>query len=114
MSRQRTNPQNKALYLWFDQWAEELNNAGYEQKITIGTIDAPWNKDRVHDMFVKIAYAMFKKKHTSDLTTKELKEVSETLIRALGEKGINVPFPSIESLLQEREEGEHLSNNKNK
>lgn len=97
--KQRTLQQNKALHLWFEQIADVLNEAGFEQKITIGTADVPWNKESVKWMFKKIETAQFGKDHTSDLTTDELTKVSETLNRVLAEKGIHVPFPNQQELL---------------
>jgi hypothetical protein len=100
----RTLPQNNSIHLWFEHIAQELNNAGYEQKLTIGTVDVPWSKESVKWMFKKIARAQFDKGHTSELTTKELTEVSETLNRVLAEKGIHITFPSAETLMQDRNE----------
>ena len=99
MEEQRTIQQNKSLHLLFRQLAESLNDAGYEQKITIGTVDTPWNEWSVKALFKKIAKAQFGKYHTSELTTKELQAVYETLNRALAESGIHVPFPSLQEVV---------------
>lgn len=96
--KQRTIQQNKAMHLWFEHIADELNSVGFEQKITIGTVDVPWNKDTVKMLMKKIAMAQFNKPHTSELTVSELPQVAETLNRVLAEKGFHIPFPSIESL----------------
>ena len=96
---QRSNKQNNSLHLLFRQMAEQLNDSGYEQKITIGTVDTPWNEWSVKVMFSKIASAQFGKPHTSDLTTKELQEVYETLNRVIAEQGLHIPFPSLEEVL---------------
>ena len=99
MESQRTIQQNKSLHLLFRQLAESLNDAGYEQKITIGTVETPWSEWSVKTLFKKIAKAQFGKCHTSELTTKELQAVYETLNRALVESGVHVPFPSMEEVV---------------
>jgi hypothetical protein len=95
---QRTPKQNDSAHLWFRQIADVLNDAGYEQMITIGTADTPWTEWSIKVLFVKIAKAMYGKAHTSELTTRQLSEASEVLNRVLGEKGIYVPFPSLEEV----------------
>lgn len=90
----RTEPQNNSLHLWFRLLAEQLNDAGYEQKLTIGTIDTPWNEGTVKSLYAKIAKFQFNKIHTSSLTTRELTAVSETLNRAFAANGVYVPFPT--------------------
>ena len=97
----RTKQQNKALHLWFNLVAEELNDKGYEQKITFGTKDCPWAKESVKAIFKKIAKFQVEEFKTSKLTTKQLKLVEETLHRILAEEGIHVEFPSIEQVYEE-------------
>ena len=96
----RTDKQNNSIHLWFRQIGEVLNDAGFEQKITIGG-DIPWTEWSIKVLFVKIAKAMYGKKHTADLTTLELTKVSEVLNRLLGDQGIHIPFPSVESVMEE-------------
>ena len=96
--KQRTGKQNNSGHLWYRQIAIVLNDAGYEQKITFGTSDAPWTEGSVKILFSKISNAMYQKPHTSDLTTKEFTKVAEVLNRLLGEQGISVEFPSAEEI----------------
>jgi hypothetical protein len=103
----RSPAQNRAVHKWFELIGEEWNGAGYEQKLTFGTIDTPWTKESVKIMFKKIAFAMYDKKHTSDLTTKELTEVSEVLNRGLAEQGLHIPFPSLSELMYNDNYDEH-------
>lgn len=94
----RSDAQNRAMHKWFTQIADTLNDAGYEQQINFGTMDVPWSMEAVKINFKMIAYKQFGKMHTSELTTKELKDVQETIIRELANKGIELPpFPSIDS-----------------
>ena len=101
--KQRSELQNRSIHLWFRQLGETLNEAGYEQKITIGG-DVPWTEWSVKVIFVRIAKAMYGKEHSSELTTKELTEVSEVLNRLLGDEGIHVPFPNLEEVLMRQRE----------
>ena len=87
MTEQRTTQQNRAVHLWFTHIAKELNDAGFEQAITIGTVDVPWSEDSIKVLFKKIGRYQFNKGKTSQMTTKELTEVAETLNRFLAEKG---------------------------
>lgn len=114
---QRTPKQNDCLHKWLRGIAEAWNDAGYEQKITIGTVETPWTMESVKIVCKKIVKAMYGKKHTSDLTTKELKAVEETLHRLCGKVGVHVPWPSIEETikgLQDEEADRYALNRKNK
>jgi len=102
--KQRTLAQNKSLWLMFTHLADKLNDAGYDMRRTLKPeIDIPWNKDTIHDyMWIPIQEALLKKTSTTELTTKEIDVVMNTLTRHLGEKlGIEIAFPSMESLLAE-------------
>ena len=98
--KQRSDKQNKSIHLWFRQIGVVLNEAGYEQKITIGTVDTPWTEWSIKVLFVKISKAMCGKSHSSELTTLELTKVAEVLNRLLGEQGIMVEFPSAEEVME--------------
>lgn len=97
----RTDTQNRAFHLWCEQIADALNDAGYEKKLTIGTIDVPWSKETVKIIIKKIAHAQINKWKTSEMTREEFSKVQETTNRMLSELGIYVPFPSIEALEEE-------------
>jgi len=94
----RTDKQNRAVHLWFRQIGEVLNDAGFEQKITIGG-DIPWTEWSIKVLFVKIAKAMYGKAHTADLSTLELTKVAEVLNRLMGEEGVHVEFPSQDEVI---------------
>ena len=92
----RTEKQNNAMHVWFRQLAEQLNEAGH-------TMPHPFDDDfelsftevRVKEILFKpIIEAMYDKKSTAKLTTKELSDAAEELIRYLSEhKGVYVPWP---------------------
>jgi len=102
----RTNQQSKSVHLWFHQIKDELNDAGFEQQITIGTVDVPWSEKTVKSMFKSIGRSQFEQSKTSKMTTKELSAVAETFIRFFGKKGLALPpFPSEETLAMEKQYG---------
>ena len=105
--KQRTTQQNKALHLWFQLLAEELNNAGLDmRKVLKPSIDISWNSTNIKEyLWRPVQYALLKKKSTRNLTKNEIDPVWEQLNRFLGEKfGVHVEFPSEEQLVQDYEE----------
>ena len=103
--KQRTLTQNNALHLMFEHLAQELNEAGFDMKKTLKPeIDIPWSKETVKEFIWRpIQTAQLRKKSTTELTTKEIDEVFNTLTRHLGQKlGIEIMFPSIETLMLEQ------------
>lgn len=97
-TKYRSNKQNNALHLMFENIADELNDSG----MYIGQVirlDARWNKERVKELIWKPTQeVLHKKKSTTQLTTKEIDEVFEVIHQALASKGIQIVFPSIEEL----------------
>lgn len=103
-TKKRTLSQNRALHLWFEFVAAQLNGAGLDMRRTLAQdIEIPWNKDTVKEMLYKpVMEAQTGKDSTTDLTTKELSQVAETITRHLAQKlGIDIEFPSEESLVRE-------------
>ena len=98
---QRTLQQNKAMHKYFTLLAEELNQAGYDMKRTLKpSVDIPWSPETVKEYLWKpIQNAQLMKQSTTQLTTKEIDLVYDTLNRYLAEKtGVYVPFPSSEAV----------------
>lgn len=99
-TKTRTNSQNKALHLFCDLLAKELNMAGLDMKTVLKPeVDIPWTKQTVKDyLWRPIQKALTTKQSTTELDTAEPSEVWEILNRHLGEKfGVEVPaFPSQE------------------
>lgn len=99
---QRTLRQNRALHKWFSMLAETLNDAGLDQKKVLKpSVAIPWDRNSIkNQLFRPIMKAQIGKVSTTDLTTKEINLIYETLIRHLGEKfGIDQDFPSIETIM---------------
>ena len=104
-SKPRTLKQNSALHLMFTQLAQELNEAGFDMKKTLKPeIDIAWNDYMVKEyLWRPLQKAILGKQSTTELTTKEIDKVFDTLTRHLGQKlGIELQFPSIETLMMEQ------------
>jgi hypothetical protein len=100
---QRTAQQNRALHKYFTMLANDLNEAGYDLKKVLkpaylATVDIPWTPDTVKaHLWRPIQEAQLQKESTTELSTREVDVVYNTLNRHLGEKlGIHTPFPSEE------------------
>jgi len=106
---QRTLQQNKALHVLFNLLAQTLNQAGLDMRRTLKEgVEIPWSAQTVKNyLWRPIQEAQLQKESTTELTTKEVDDVLETLVRYLGEKhGVEVPpFPSIEDVIQRKWEG---------
>lgn len=100
-NKQRTLQQNRSLHLYFTLLAQELNQAGYDMKRTLNDdVNIPWGVATVKEYLWKpIQNAQLMKPSTTELTTKEIDLVYDTLNRYLAEKtGVHVPFPSSDTV----------------
>jgi len=95
----RTLTQNRAMHKFFEMLSQDLNLAGLDMKRTLKpSVEIPWTAITVKEYLWKpIQDAMLEKESTTELSTKEVNAVYETLIRHLGEKfGITTEFPKDE------------------
>lgn len=102
--QKRTARQNRALHVLFDLFAQNLNDNGLDMKKTLKpTVDIPWSAAGVKEyLWRPVQKAQLNKDSTTQLTTKEIDMVFDTLNKHMGEKfGLHVPFPSIETVLQD-------------
>lgn len=100
--KQRTIKQNRALHLLFNQLAEELNNAGLDMRKTLKPkINIPWSGETIKEyLWRPIMKSQLGKESTTELNTKDIDAVFDTINRHLGEKfGFNISFPSIETII---------------
>lgn len=98
----RTVKQNRALHLYFNHLSEALNDAGLDMRRTLkSSIDIPWSGKTVKEYLWKpIMKAQLGKESTTEMTTKDMDKIFDTLNRHLGEKfGLVVDFPSIETMI---------------
>ena len=99
---QRTNQQNKALHVLYQLLANTLNDNGLDMRKTLKPeIDIPWSPASVKEyLWRPIQKAQLNKQSTTELTTKEIDEVFDTINKHLGEKfGLTIDFPSIETII---------------
>lgn len=102
VDKQRTLRQNRALHKLFSLLAEELNSAGFDMRRTLKPgIDIPWNAKTIKEyLWRPIQQAQLDKESTTELTTKDIDDIFDTLNRHLGEKlGVHVTFPSIDEVI---------------
>lgn len=98
----RTDQQNKALHVLFQLLADTLNAGGLDMRKTLKPgIDIPWSAASTKEyLWRPIQEAQLNKRSTTELTTKEIDEVFDTINKHLGERFmIYIPFPSIEDVL---------------
>lgn len=103
MDKKRTNLQNRALHIYFQMLANALNDSGLDmKKVLKPEVDIPWNKDTVKNyLWRPIQKAQIGKESTTELTTKEIDLIFNTLNRHIAKFGIHEPFPSIEYIILE-------------
>ena len=103
---ERTLQQNRALHVLFQMLATELNENGLDMRKTLKPgVEIPWSGRSVKEWLWKpIQKAQLSKDSTTKLTTVEIDQVFDTLVRHLGQQfGIQLNFPSIEQTLIEIE-----------
>lgn len=96
----RTPRQNSALHTYFGLLAQALSDAGLDMKKTLkADAEIPWTADTVKEFLWRpVMKAQLGKTSTTELSTKQIDEVYETLNRHLGDKfGVSVLFPSVEN-----------------
>lgn len=100
--KQRTLKQNRALHLMFTQLADELNDHGLDMRKTLKPeIDIPWSGKTIKEyLWRPIMKAQLNIESTTEMNTKDIDKVFDTINKHLAEKfGLEIEFPSIESLL---------------
>ena len=102
----RTIRQNKALHVLFALLAQTLNDNGMDMRKTLKPgVEIPWSGRSVKEyLWRPVMKAQLNKASTTELTTVEIDQVFDTITRHIGEQfGLSVPFPSIETTLQDLE-----------
>src|SRR3990167_3348488 len=103
MAKQRTELQNRALWLFMTQLAKALNEGGLEpRKVLKPTYNLQWTKEMIHDnIWIPIQEAMFGTNSTTFLHKQEqIEKIHELIMRELGEKHEleYIPFPNDEDI----------------
>ena len=101
----RTLKQNSALHKFFVIIATELNDLGEEftyQGLSVEAISTMYTPDIVKNFFWRpIQTALFDVKSTTDLTSKQMNDIIDVIVKFFGEKGVYVEFPNKEQLLND-------------
>ena len=104
--KQRTPLQNKSLYKLFRLWADALNDAGKDMRVVLKPMGSQvwWDKDLVKEFLWRpIQRAQLGKISTTELSTKEIDEVYDTVNRHLGKYIDTIFFPSIKDIIIQQE-----------
>lgn len=104
--KQRTSQQNKALHVYFQLVADILNDAGLDMRAVLKPeVEIPWSRNTVKDFLWRpIQEIQLRKKSTTELTTKEIDLIFDTMNRHLAKHGIHQAFPSIEEIINRQRE----------
>jgi len=98
----RTTLQNAALHKYFTMISEELNELGQEFNyfgVKGQQISLRYTPYLVKEFFWKpIQLALFDIKSTTKLNTKQMNEVIDVITKFFGDKGVVIPFPSVDCL----------------
>lgn len=94
--KQRTLSQNKALHVYCQELATELNNAGVSIDVFMKDIQADHTLESVKSLWRAFAKAKYGKESTTELTRREINDVYEEVNRHVAQFGIYLAFPSNE------------------
>lgn len=107
IKKTRSNTQNKALHLWIKHISDELNEMGATfnyQGITGNNFEVPFNEHLVKEFTIKpLIKALFDIESTTKLTTEMINELIDIINKFMSDKGVYLPWPSIESLIKYHE-----------
>lgn len=106
----RTKRQNDALHKYFELVAGVLNDAGLDMRQVLKPeVDIPWNTYNVKEFLWRpVQILQLGKESTTQLTTKEIDLVYDTLNRHLSKLGISEPFPSLKEIAEKSRKEEEL------
>lgn len=97
-----TKLHNRAFHKYLSIIAEELNNAGLSREQIIElVVDMRWTTETIKEaLYRPILINTTTKESTKDLTDKELCEVEKLIDEALLKLGIEIDYPSIDTLMR--------------
>ncbi len=95
----RTDSQNSSQWLWFTQIANKFNDNNIRTEQVIKP-DIKWTKEKIKAMFFdSIMDKLYGKKTTTKLNKGEYTQIIDIMVKAFGEKGVELPpFPNKEML----------------
>ena len=89
IDKQRTDSQNRAMWLFMTRLAESLNDAGLDMKVVLKPqISIPWTKDSIHDyLWIPIQKALYGTDSTTFLhKIEQVDKVHKVIMRELADK----------------------------
>lgn len=99
----RSGKQNRSLHVFFTIISNELNELGMEFQYTGlkgSTLSTRYTPHLVKEFFWRpVQIALFNIQSTTKIDTQQINEVNDVIIKFFAEKGIELYFPSIESLM---------------
>lgn len=103
VKKTRSNQQNRALHLFFTFISQELNEMGMEfTYIGLNTpeISLMYTPELVKNMVWRpIQIALFEIESTTKLNTDQMNKIIDVITKFLGDKGVVIEFPNIETLM---------------
>ena len=100
----RSGKQNRALHVFFTIISNELNELGMEFQYTGlkgSTLSTRYTPNLVKEFFWRpVQIALFNIQSTTKIDTQQINEINEVIIRYFAERGVELFFPSIESLME--------------
>lgn len=107
VKKTRSNQTNRALHLYFTFISDTLREMGREfqyEGIKGMSLSTSYTPEIVKEFFWRpIQSTLFGTKSTTELTNSDLNEIIDVISKFFAEKGINVVFPSMESLIEKTE-----------
>ena len=98
----RTSRQNSALHKYFEFISNELNDLGLEFQhngLNDNVFSMRYTPTLVKEFVWRpIQLTLFNIESTTKLDTKQMNEVIDVITKFFGDRGIVLPFPSIESI----------------
>jgi hypothetical protein len=102
METKRSTQVNKSMHVLFAQVSAELVAQGIDRRTVVLDLegyDCPVTPQFIKEVWRSIAYTMYRKTSTTDLTNAEVKGCYEVFIKFMGEQyGLTTGWPSVESL----------------
>lgn len=101
VKKMRTDRQNRALHLFFTQLADLLNEVGLDMRKTLKPeVEIPWSGSTIKEyVWRPIMRIMTGKESTKEMTTDEVDKILSVVSGLISKKGLSVPFPSIETMM---------------
>lgn len=100
----RSGKQNRALHVFFTIISNELNELGMEFQYTGlkgSTLSTRYTPHLVKEFFWRpVQIALFNIQSTTKIDTQQINEINEVVIKFFAERGVELFFPSLESLME--------------